>query len=143
VVRYTAGEVRKRLSLYYSEEGRKSNIRTTLPVGTYIPEFLTVQGALIESLDKRDLFTTHTHDSECIAHFGIESQEQRVSSFAIEEAGTIDPTARADTPSTHVLTGKMWRLFSWLALAAIILVAVVEVGLRHRDVVSPTVVDAF
>src|SRR5580704_885052 len=40
VVRFTAGEVRKRLLLYYHEGGRKSNVRISLPVGSYIPEFL-------------------------------------------------------------------------------------------------------
>jgi hypothetical protein len=40
VVRYTAGEVRKRLMLHYSESGRNSSIRISLPAGSYIPEFL-------------------------------------------------------------------------------------------------------
>src|ERR1017187_10103953 len=40
VVRFTAGEVRKRLLLYYHERGRNSGIRISLPVGSYIPEFL-------------------------------------------------------------------------------------------------------
>jgi hypothetical protein len=40
VVRYTAGEVRKRLLLYYSEHGHNSTIRISLPAGSYIPEFL-------------------------------------------------------------------------------------------------------
>ena len=40
VVRFTAGEVRKRLSLYYHEEGRNSEIHISLPTGSYIPEFL-------------------------------------------------------------------------------------------------------
>jgi hypothetical protein len=39
VVRYTAGEVRKRLSLYYHEHGSSSSIRISLPAGSYIPEF--------------------------------------------------------------------------------------------------------
>jgi hypothetical protein len=39
VVRYTAGEVRKRLLLYYSEEGRNAKIRIVLPAGSYVPEF--------------------------------------------------------------------------------------------------------
>ena len=43
VVRYTAGEVRKRLQLYYHEEGRRSPIRISLPAGSYVPEFLSVQ----------------------------------------------------------------------------------------------------
>src|ERR1700684_2624982 len=34
VVRYTAGEVRKRLSLYYSEHASSSGIRISLPAGS-------------------------------------------------------------------------------------------------------------
>src|ERR1700756_2566052 len=40
VVRYTAGEVRKRLSLYYHELDRKPLIQISLPAGSYVPEFL-------------------------------------------------------------------------------------------------------
>src|ERR1700722_2766627 len=40
VVRYTAGEVRKRLSLYYSELGHRPRVRISLPAGSYVPEFL-------------------------------------------------------------------------------------------------------
>src|ERR1700678_3718546 len=40
VVRYTAGEVRKRLQLFYHEEGRNSSIRISLPAGSYVPVFL-------------------------------------------------------------------------------------------------------
>lgn len=39
VVRYTAGEVRKRLSLYY-HSGTGSGLQIALPVGSYVPEFL-------------------------------------------------------------------------------------------------------
>jgi hypothetical protein len=39
IVRYTAGEVRKRLLLYYSEEGRNSPVRIALPAGSYAAEF--------------------------------------------------------------------------------------------------------
>jgi hypothetical protein len=40
VVRYTAGEVRKRLSLHYHELEDKPTIQISLPVGSYVPEFL-------------------------------------------------------------------------------------------------------
>ncbi len=39
VVRYTAGEVRKRLTAYYSKQGPSSSLQISLPVGSYIPEF--------------------------------------------------------------------------------------------------------
>jgi hypothetical protein len=38
-VRVKAGEVRKRLGLYYSDQGAQNPIRIELPSGTYVPEF--------------------------------------------------------------------------------------------------------
>src|SRR5215471_19727165 len=38
-VRVKAGEVRKRLGLYYSSEGAHDTIRIELPSGTYVPQF--------------------------------------------------------------------------------------------------------
>jgi len=38
-VRVKAGEVRKRLGLYYSSEGAQDPLRIELPFGTYVPEF--------------------------------------------------------------------------------------------------------
>jgi hypothetical protein len=38
-VRVKAGDVRKRLGLYYSEHGAQNPVRIELPAGTYIPEF--------------------------------------------------------------------------------------------------------
>lgn len=41
-VRVKAGEVRKRLGLYYSSEGAHNPLRIELPSGTYVPEFHAV-----------------------------------------------------------------------------------------------------
>src|SRR5215472_11367932 len=38
-VRVKAGEVRKRLGLYYSDQGAHDSLRIELPSGTYVPEF--------------------------------------------------------------------------------------------------------
>jgi hypothetical protein len=38
-VRVKAGEVRKRLGIYYSSEGASNPLRIELPSGTYVPEF--------------------------------------------------------------------------------------------------------
>ncbi len=38
-VRVKAGEVRKRLGLYYSSQGAQDPVRIELPSGTYVPEF--------------------------------------------------------------------------------------------------------
>lgn len=50
VVRYTAGEVRKRLSLYYHELGHRPAIQISLPAGSYVPEFVPA-AAEIEGRD--------------------------------------------------------------------------------------------
>lgn len=42
-VRVKAGEVRKRLGLYYAQLGATDPIRIELPGGTYVPEFRTTQ----------------------------------------------------------------------------------------------------
>src|SRR5579872_2532063 len=44
-VRVKAGEVRKRLGLYYSSEGAHNPLRIELPSGTYVPEFRAVHVA--------------------------------------------------------------------------------------------------
>jgi hypothetical protein len=42
-VRVKAGEVRKRLGLYYASEGRPDEIRIDLPHGAYVPEFHRIE----------------------------------------------------------------------------------------------------
>jgi hypothetical protein len=42
-VRVKAGEVRKRLGLYYATEGQHEEIRIELPAGTYVPEFIRTE----------------------------------------------------------------------------------------------------
>jgi hypothetical protein len=43
VVRYTAGEVRKRLAVYYHQHEPVGGVQITLPVGSYVPEFLKAE----------------------------------------------------------------------------------------------------
>ncbi len=39
IVRVTAAEIRKRIALYYQEPGHEQELRLSLPLGTYIPQF--------------------------------------------------------------------------------------------------------
>lgn len=39
IVRVTAAELRKRIALYYGEPGHESELRLTLPPGSYVPRF--------------------------------------------------------------------------------------------------------
>jgi hypothetical protein len=47
-VRVKAGEVRKRLGLYYSTQGAANPLRIELPSGTYVPEFHVAELARVE-----------------------------------------------------------------------------------------------
>jgi hypothetical protein len=47
-VRVKAGEVRKRLGLYYAEQGAHNPVRIELPLGTYIPEFRRGEAAPVQ-----------------------------------------------------------------------------------------------
>jgi hypothetical protein len=50
-VRVKAGDVRKRLGLYYAEQGSHNPVRIDLPAGTYVPEFRwEVTAPIVESL---------------------------------------------------------------------------------------------
>ncbi len=40
VVRFSAGEVRKRIAQYYHENGNAARLRIELPLGSYVPEFI-------------------------------------------------------------------------------------------------------
>ncbi len=48
-VRVKAGEVRKRLGLYYSEHGAHDPLRIELPSGTYVPVFHVVETPAVEA----------------------------------------------------------------------------------------------
>jgi hypothetical protein len=45
-VRVKAGEVRKRLGLYYADEGSRNPLRIELPLGAYVPEFRSAEAVL-------------------------------------------------------------------------------------------------
>ena len=51
-VRVKAGEVRKRLSIYYSDQGSHNPVRIELPSGTYVPEFHLVSAPVSASPDR-------------------------------------------------------------------------------------------
>lgn len=139
VVRYTAGEVRKRLLLYYSEPGHGSTIRISLPAGSYIPEFLrgsdegedlasntapipVLLSAISELAARAD---NHGHEHEPSSHLGVTSD-------------TIPLTLDAKPVSRRKAAWLTDRHLRWSAAALLILVGAVAVatlrygsGLRH------------
>jgi hypothetical protein len=140
VVRYTAGEVRKRLSLYYHELGRKPAIQISLPAGSYVPEFLhahdEVEELAVEHVahaeSVRDAAST-THEPEPISTWALAGRSPLSSS-------DLEPHSGADV--SHRKATK--RLPLWLAVAVLIAVAIVAGwGWKYRNVPPKTPLDSF
>jgi hypothetical protein len=137
VVRYTAGEVRKRLLLYYSEQERPRSIRISLPAGSYVPEFFHA------SLEPTD--AAGVAESRGASRSNTDPWLRTVSS----EAGRSVPHAvagellhRPAPTITDSATGAMRLLMP--ALIAVLLLALAAGGWwRYRAHSSQSQVDEF
>jgi len=144
VVRYTAGEVRKRLLLYYSEHASISGIRISLPAGSYVAEFLHGQDGHGEIPDEAELRAAylHEHEAEHFAHPGTEADEL---GFGAPSA-TGDETAHAGSvehaASEHSSGSRM--LVWWMAAGVVLLIAVTAGFFwKYRGAPAQTAVEAF
>jgi hypothetical protein len=123
VVRYTAGEVRKRLLLYYSEHPTHSGIRIALPPGSYVPEFLP---------------STEHHqelDHEPIPH--------AADTPGMEQAPAA-PSAQP-LPAAHETFRPLRRRLLWISAALVLMLAVSALFVwLHTTATQPqSAVDAF
>jgi hypothetical protein len=129
VVRYTAGEVRKRLSLYYHEHD--SRLQISLPAGSYVPEFLCAVD------DEREHPTSSLlHQNPVTSLFagahGSDVLHGSNSSFAEINSEVLPHSAPKSRVSGWVWTG---------AVAVLLIVA--GIGWRHRAAQPQTPVDQF
>src|SRR5581483_2216595 len=138
VVRYTAGEVRKRLLLYYSEHGYNSPIRISLPPGSYIPEF------------------TYAHEDREDSHSepaGVELQPEAERHISSSELSSVVPPETPITapvgavaPASHLPIEKMGRKrIFWMIAAAVISLAGIIAGIvwRARANNPPSALEVF
>ncbi len=145
VVRYTAGEVRKRLLLYYSEHSSSSGIRISLPAGSYVAEFLHGhdghQDAHADSSDDPELRGTYL-DTEHIPHPGAVADESRLSapSAAADEAG--HGSTGAHVAAAH--RAQTTKVVAWVTAMVLLLVAIAAGFLwKYRAEPSQSAVEAF
>jgi hypothetical protein len=135
VVRYTAGEVRKRLLLYYSESDRNSGVRISLPAGSYIPEFMHEHEELAEHGDHAGFRDAHTPDVDDLTHEGVDTPEAEFTSAAETGLSASPSIARAKAIRKRLL---------WLALAAMVVIGLVAVlRWQYGDLQPKTAVDDF
>ena len=146
VVRYTAGEVRKRLLLYYSEHGSVSNIRISLPAGSYVPEFLHGHDGPKEMGDNPGSADFAIADSRGFPVMAGELHEPgQVSALAVGSLALHQYPGTEENGSAPIRGQKaVTKRLLWLALAAVVLLAAVA-SLRWRflTVQPQTAVDDF
>jgi hypothetical protein len=127
VVRYTAGEVRKRLLLYYSEHGRGSNIRISLPAGSYIPEFLHGNGRSEELGDAAEASSAQISEADLLparndGTLAPELVSPHAPSNRLIGVASMAETIPAPRPGR---ARKISRSLIALALAAVVVVAAI------------------
>jgi hypothetical protein len=146
IVRYTVGEVRKRLALYYSGEGRNATVRISLPLGSYIPEFL-VDGVPPDENGERLSLPGLNPPKDGNSHSEFEAQLQEGLGAYVAGNGLAGPgaeTREVADPSTDHASAPRRRVW-WLGtlVVTVMLAVVVAVAWRHRTVQSQSPVSEF
>ncbi|SFS09410.1 hypothetical protein SAMN05421771_1639 [Granulicella pectinivorans] len=123
VVRYTAGEVRKRLSLYYHDHEPGDGVQISLPAGSYVPEFHreTPEEAAAEAVTAAPIVRVRTVISPSLA---------------------VEPVGPVREPALTRAGGQNRRIPWLLAAVMVVLLAIAGFGWRfvtHRS----TPLDAF
>lgn len=144
VVRYTAGEVRKRLLLFYHEEGRNSSIRISLPAGSYVPVFLREQDRFEDPVVNGGYEAGPLLSSDGHADPASATPEFRTTpnpGTGVRSFPAASPPEQIDSPRIErrkVLLGRL------LWLAATFLVAIgAGYFWTHRSIHPESVVDDF
>jgi len=135
VVRYTAGEVRKRLSLHYHEVNEKPPVQILLPPGSYVPEFLYVQE------DEKPLETpgrTLVHGNSS-AENGTPVEALAPWSPSLPQRA--EALTKAQVNGTAYTGLKSKRLWAVAALACVILLS--ALGWRYRRAQPELPLDRF
>jgi hypothetical protein len=145
VVRYTAGEVRKRLSLYYHEEGRASQIRISLPAGSYVPEFLHGPEMPEEPGDDSASVTPITNGRFSAVPPGEMRESEPIAPLTIAVQASPPATTRDITSGSGSERNRAtYKLLIWLACAAmVVVIAIAGMRWRYRTVHPQMVLDDF
>jgi hypothetical protein len=128
VVRYTAGEVRKRLSLYYHGLDHKPVIQISLPAGSYIPEFLYTPEDHSEPASSTSASMTSSNWLPDSAHQTLSADllSRSPSDFALRAGSSVllDPISQGSSAASFrrrrgfgiavifavvILSGAVWR----------------------------------
>jgi hypothetical protein len=149
VVRYTAGEVRKRLMLYYSEHGRSAAVRISLPPGSYVPEFLPGHGAMEAMGESTEPHSTYLSNFPDLPN--LSSGHGSPSPFTdLQDPASLTKVSKeaASSPASALVSSpriaanrKVWL---WAAaLGVLVLGLAFAFWWKSRDLYPQTAVDEF
>jgi hypothetical protein len=137
VVRYTAGEVRKRLSLYYHELSRQPTIQISLPAGSYIPEFAHCREE-VEAVAECE--TLHGHASGSMSQLHSSETSSRWAAkeeLTLQAQGTLSSSAVLGAHNSRVRSSR-WTLIALMGVALFAFTA-----WRYSVVHGSTQLDSF
>jgi hypothetical protein len=133
VVRYTAGEIRKRLLLYYHDQGRSARIQIHLPAGSYVPEFVCTQSEA---------------DELTPASGSLETERALPTTESPRLPVGLPPTAEPESPAAVVATAvgegrsSGWKIWAGFGLLLILICGGV-LALRFNWAQRPDAVEQF
>jgi hypothetical protein len=128
VVRYTAGEVRKRLSLHYHELEEKPAIQISLPPGSYAPEFLHSHE---ETKEPHGALSSGTPEAAHVPDWVNEAES--LVAWSPTQPQTRAADLRQVSPWTLPADGRTSKRRWAIALAALVcVVALAGFGWRYR-----------
>ena len=119
IVRFTAGEVRKRLFLAYNHPERDTAVRIGLPAGSYVPEFLRP-------------------DTPLPVHSVLDSP-RLLPSMPLRESDESVPKSDA----VPVAKARLGNLRVGVSVVSILALIVLAVGLMHGYATSDSALDRF
>ncbi|MGA2217539.1 MAG: hypothetical protein ABSG51_05605 [Terracidiphilus sp.] len=146
VVRYTAGEVRKRLSLYYHELGRASQVRISLPAGSYVPEFLHRSEEPEEMGDDSAFVATPVINDRFFTAQADHLREPEPFATRSLVAQTFPPTPAIDVSpgsAPRRNTATLRRRFRLACAAIVAAIAIIGIGWKYRTANSQTALNDF
>jgi hypothetical protein len=146
VVRYTAGEVRKRLLLYYHELGRDSQVRISLPAGSYVPEFLHGHEEPEDTGDDPASAATPVINGRSSATPVSEMREPEpfVPTTLVAQTFPSGATSNLSLDVVPQRNNSTYKRLFWLACAAIVVViAIAGTSWKYRTARPQTALDDF
>jgi hypothetical protein len=140
VVRYTAGEVRKRLSLFYHDLDRRPAVQISLPSGSYVPQFTHEHEEQEDNLDsaQSSLPSTAGVHSDWVSSRG--HREWPGSADAVSVPHSAADLALASAPRSVNWVAR--KGLGWIA-AALIIAMLSGLTLRNHTTPPYTPIDDF